>query len=196
AHLPGRRGELAALGVASYVALAASALCAAVEFGLQPVLARDAAGLPRYCPYPLAVAVPAMLLPHLLVAGFVEAAFTVGVFGFIRRVSPGTIHAGARVRLRAVYAVLAGLVCLSPVGLLASGTAWGEWGADEIKAVVTHGRALGFVPSGMAGGFSLKALLPDYAVAGLPGWTGYVVSAAAGAALLVVAFKFAGRRAA
>ena len=187
-----RRRELVGLGVASYAALVMAALCAAVEFGLQPVLARDAAGLPRYCPYPLGVSIPAMLVPHLLVAGFVEAGFTVSVFAFIRRVSPGSVYAGARTRLHALYGFLAVLVCLSPLGLLASGTAWGEWGADEIRAIVTNGKPLGFVPSGMSSGFSLKVLCPDYAVAGLPEWTGYVLSAVAGGALLIVAFKLAG----
>ena len=186
------RGELVGLGVAAYVALNMAALCAAIEFGLQPAIARDAAGLPLYCPYPLAVAVPAMLIPHLLVAGFVEVFFTVGVFAFIKRVSPGSIHEGAKTRIQAIYGLIVALVCLSPIGLLASGTAWGEWGAGEIKDIVTAGKPLGFVPSGMANGFSLGALFPDYAVPGLAEWLGYVLSAVAGAALLVIAFKLFG----
>ena len=189
----GGRAELLGLGAAAYVALNLAALCAAVEFGLQPALAHDAAGLPLYCPYPLAVSVPAMLLPHLAVAGFVEAFFTVGVFAFIRRVAPDSLHEGGR--MQPLYGLLGVLACLSPLGLLASGTAWGEWGADEIRTVATNGQTLGFVPSGMANGFHLKALMPDYAVHGLPGWTGYVLSAIAGAALLVIVFKLLGLRA-
>jgi cobalt/nickel transport system permease protein len=186
------RGELIALGAASYVALNMAALCAAIEFGLQPALARDAAGLPLYCPYPLAVAIPAMVIPHLLVAGFVEVFFTVGVFAFIQRVSPGSIYEGAKTRIQAVYGLLVALVCLSPLGLLASGTAWGEWGADEIKEVATGGEKLGYVPAGLADGFSLRTLFPDYAVSGLPEWAGYILSAVAGFALLVIAFKLLG----
>ncbi len=187
-----QRGELVGLGIASYLALNMAALCAAIEFGLQPALARDSAGLPLYCPYPLAVSIPAMLIPHLLVAGFVEVFFTVGVFAFIKRVSPGSVYEGARTRIQAFYGVVVALVCLSPLGLLASGTAWGEWGAEEIKNVAVGGKALGYVPTGMASGFSLRALLPDYTVPGLPEWTGYIVSAVAGVALLVIAFKLFG----
>lgn len=191
-RLRGGRGELVALGVAAYLALDTAAFCAAVEFGLQPALARDAAGLPLYCPYPLAVSVPAMMIPHLLVAGFVEVLFTVGVFAFLKRVSPGSLHEGAKIRIPAVYGLVALLAGLSPIGLLASGTAWGEWGAGEIKGIVTAGRPLGFVPAGMRTGFSLEALFPDYAMPGLSEWLGYVLSAVAGVALLVIAFKLAG----
>lgn len=183
------RGELVSLGVASYLAINLAALCAAIEFGIQPAIAKDAAGLPLYCPYPLAVSVPAMLIPHLLVAGFVEVFFTVGVFAFIKRVSPGSVYEGAKTRIQAIYGLLVALVCLSPLGLLASGTAWGEWGADEIKDVVSGGQNLGFVPSGMAHGFNLHVAFPDYAMSGLPEWAGYVLSAVAGGAILIIVFK-------
>lgn len=185
------RSELAALGLAAYVALNAAALCAAIEFGIQPALAHDLAGLPIYCPYPLALAIPGMLLPHLLVAGFVEALFTVAVFAFIRRVAPDSIHSGARIR--AGYGLLAILAGLSPLGLLAAGTAWGEWSPAEIKQVLCGGHPLGFVPAGLAQGFSPRAALKDYAITGLPPWAGYLLSALAGAALLVIAFKLLSR---
>jgi len=84
------------------------------------------------------------------------------------------------------------LALLSPLGLLAAGTAWGEWGADQIEDVVAGGKALGFVPAGMEKGWSLRALFPDYGVSGLPEWLGYVLSAVIGVALLVIAFKLLG----
>ena len=186
------RGGLIGLGVAAYLALNMAALCAAIEFGLQPVIARDLAGLPLYCPYPLSISIPGMLLPHLLVAGVAEALFTVGVYAFIRRVSPGTLYEGARQRVPVIYGVMVALVCCSPLGLLAKGPAWGEWGVDEIKDLVFGGKPLGFVPSGMAHGFSLKAVCQDYAVTGMPEWAGYVLSALAGGALLIIAFKLLG----
>ena len=184
--------DYAGLVAGSYAAINLAALCAAIEFGLQPLLAHDAAGLPLYCPYPLSISIPAMLIPHLAVAGVVEAAFTVAVVAFLRRVSPGVIRQGERTRIRPVYAVIVGLICLSPLGLLASGTAWGEWGAQEISSVVSGGSALGYVPRGMQGGFQFTALLPDYTVAGLPDYFGYVVSAVAGAAILVIVFRLIG----
>lgn len=186
-----RTGELAGLAIGSYLGLNAAALLAAVEFGLQPALFRDAAGLPMYCPYPLSVSVPAMMIPHLLVAGFVEAAFSVAIFAFIKRVSPGTIHEGAPRKTKPLFAILAALIALSPLGLLASGTAWGEWGADEIEKVVHGGKALGFTPAGMRGGFAFPSSIPDYAMAGMPAVAGYVLSAVAGVAILVILFKLA-----
>ena len=56
-----------------------SGFCAAIEFGIQPLLFKDAAGMPLYCPYPLSITIPAMLIPHLAVAGVLEAIITVGV---------------------------------------------------------------------------------------------------------------------
>jgi len=188
-RVKGAKAELVGLGIASYIAINVGALCAAIEFGLQPLIARGADGAPLYCPYPLSVSIPAMTLPHLLVAGFVEVFFTVGVFSFIRKVSPGLIAQRSGPRIKAVYALIVGLVCLSPLGLLASGTAWGEWAPDEIKGVVTAGKALGMVPAGMRGGPGLKAIFSDYSVSGLPEWAGYLLSAIAGTALLVIAFK-------
>jgi cobalt/nickel transport system permease protein len=69
-------GELIAAGVGSYVGLNAAALCAALEFAsAAPLYGRSWQCL--YCPYPISVAVPAMLLGHLTVAGLAEAGFTV-----------------------------------------------------------------------------------------------------------------------
>jgi cobalt/nickel transport system permease protein len=186
------RGRLFSLGLGAYLAINLAALCAAIEFGIQPAIARDLAGLPLYCPYPLAVAIPGMLLPHLLVAGFVEAGFTVGAFAFIRRVSPGSVYQGGATRIPALYGLLGALVCLCPLGLLASGSAWGEWGVDELRTALGSGRGLAFVPAGMTHGSALKGLWPDYAVHGLPGWAGYVWSAFAGAACLLIVFKLLG----
>jgi cobalt/nickel transport system permease protein len=187
-----RTVEYIGLAVGAYLALNVAALFAAVEFGLQPLIAKDAAGLPLYCPYPLAVAVPAMLIPHLAVAGIVEAAFTVAIVAFVTKAAPGVLGSGVPVKTGPLYALAAALIVASPLGLLAAGTAWGEWGADEIAEVVSGGAALGFVPSGMAGGFSFEAPVPDYAFAGMPEILGYIASAIAGAALLVIAFKLIG----
>jgi cobalt/nickel transport system permease protein len=190
-RVKGRAGEFVGLAAGSYVGINLAALAAAIELGLQPVLAHTAAGQPLYCPYPLAVSIPAMLIPHLAVAGIVETAFTVAIISFIRRVSPGMFPEGAKTRIRPIYAVLVALVCLSPLGLLASGTAWGEWGAHEIAGVHSGGTALGYIPQGMEKGFQFKALLPDYSVAGLPDYFGYALSAITGAAILLIIFKLA-----
>src|ERR1700689_4560492 len=42
--------RVVAAGIAGYVAINFSALLAAIEFGIQPMLYKDAAGAPLYCP--------------------------------------------------------------------------------------------------------------------------------------------------
>jgi len=84
---------------------------------------------------------------------------------------------------------------LSPLGLLAEGTAWGEWGADEIAATTAtaDGPELGYTPTGLTDGFAWSAPVPDYSLAesapGLPDWAAYVLSAIIGTALSVVLAK-------
>lgn len=183
------KGEFIGIALGSYIGINTGALCAAIEFGIQPLLFKNTAGQPLYSPYPLSVSIPAMTIPHLLVAGVVELLFTVAIFAFIKKVSPGTIYEGAREKGKAVYGLIAALILLTPLGLLATGTAWGEWGADEIKGVVSNGSALGFIPEGMKNGISFEAIMPDYSVAGIPEAAGYILSAVAGVAVLLILFK-------
>ena len=185
----------AALG--SYVGLNAAALCAAVEFGLQPMLFKDAAGNALYCPYDLSVAIPAMMVPHLLVAGVIEAVFTVAVYALVRKTAPDLTYEriaeapgkdGLKRRIP-IFALIAALIAAVPLGLLATGTAWGEWGADEIADVVVNGKALGYTPAGLEKGWSLNVLMPDYALEGMNEVVAYILSAVIGVALLIILFK-------
>ena len=176
------KGEYIAAFVGGYVGIVAAAFCAAVEFGIQPLLFKDAAGAAMYCPYALSVSIPAMILPHLLI-GALEGAITAGVYAYIRKMAPEVIYEGKVNSKKPLYGLLIGMIILSPIGLLASGTAWGEWGADEIKD------AAGFVPKGMEKGFNFNALMPDYAVSGINEKIGYVISAVAGVALILILFK-------
>jgi cobalt/nickel transport system permease protein len=187
------KGEYAGIAIGSYLGINIAALCAGIEFGIQPLLFSNAAGQPLYCPYPLSVSIPAMTIPHLLVAGFMEVLFTVGIYTFVKKVSPGTIYEGAKQKTKAIYGLIVALICLTPLGLLATGTAWGEWGADEIKDVVSNGNSLGYIPGGMANGFSFNTIMPDYAVNGLSDVAGYILSAVAGAAILIILFKIISR---
>lgn len=183
------KGEYIGIALGSYAGINVAALCTAIEFGVQPLLFKDAAGLPLYCPYSLSMSIPAMIIPHLLVAGVVEAIFTVAIVAFIKKVSPGTIYEGAKQKTKTVYGLIVALICFTPLGLLATGTAWGEWGADEIKGVVSGGKTLGFVPGGMTNGLNFEAIMPDYAIKGLPDIAGYLLSAVAGTAILIIFFK-------
>ncbi|GKX65878.1 cobalt transporter CbiM [Inconstantimicrobium mannanitabidum] len=184
-----KKGESIITFIAAYIGLNFGALCAAIEFGIQPLLFKDAAGMPLYCPYPLSISIPAMLIPHLAVAGVLEGIITVGVLGFIKKVSPGIIYEGSATKTKPIYAFILLLICLSPLGLLATGTAWGEWGADEISTVSNGGKALGFVPKGMEHGFNFNSLMPDYSVKGLSDNLGYILSAVAGVAILLIIFR-------
>jgi cobalt/nickel transport system permease protein len=97
AHVPAlqlRRQWLGA-AVGGYVGLNAAALATAVLFGLQPLLAHNAAGQPLYAPYPLSVAVPVMAFEHLAVFGWVEALVTGLVVAYLQRHAPELL-AGSR----------------------------------------------------------------------------------------------------
>ncbi len=74
--------------IGGYVGINAAALCAAVEFGIQPILFHTANGTPLYCPYNLSQAIPAMLFAHMTVAGIIEAVVTGGVLVFLRKSMP------------------------------------------------------------------------------------------------------------
>ena len=183
------KGEYAGIILGSYLGINMAALLTAIEFGIQPLLFKNAVGQPLYSPYPISVSIPAMVIPHLLVAGVVEVIFTVAIFAFIKKVSPGTIYEGDKQKTKAIYGLIIALICLTPLGLLATGTAWGEWSADEIKDVISGGNTLGYIPEGMKNGFRFEAIMPDYAISGLPDIAGYILSAVAGVAVLIIMFK-------
>jgi cobalt/nickel transport system permease protein len=84
---PRDRRYAVAAAVGGYVGLNVAALLVAVELGVQPLLHHLPDGTPLYCPFPLNVTIPAMMIPHLIVAGAAEAVLTGGVIAFL-----GTHH--------------------------------------------------------------------------------------------------------
>ena len=142
-----RRVAAAALG--GYLGINLSALCAAVEFGVQPGWFHDAAGPPLYAPYPLSIAVPAMLIGHLTFAGLAELVLAGSLVAYLQRAdlsllrgtAPGVaetddapvIPATESHVLRPLWIGLAVLMIATPLGLLAAGTAWGEWRVEDFK---------------------------------------------------------------
>ena len=189
-RVKGLKGELIAAAVGSYIALNCAALCAAVEFGVQPLLFTDASGAALYCPYPLGVSIPAMMLGHLTIAGLAEMAFTVAILAFVRKVAPQFAllktdkQAGGKA-LGPVAVVVALLIVATPLGLIATGDAWGEWSLEDLTGMA------GFAPQGMVQGFELETLMPDYSFGALPEALGYILSAIIGVALLVIIFSLA-----
>ena len=74
--------------LAGYLSLSAGALAAGIQFGLQPMLEKSAGGQPLYAPFPLSVAVPAMVGEHMLVFGLVEAMVTALVIKYFQKNNP------------------------------------------------------------------------------------------------------------
>ena len=85
---PLSKRRMLAGAVGAYVSLNASALAAAVEFGLQPLLEKSPTGQPLYAPFPLSITVPAMVLQHLVVFGLVEALITALVIQYFQKNDP------------------------------------------------------------------------------------------------------------
>ena len=88
-----KRGMLMAAFFSAYAGLTLSALCTAVEFGIQPLLAHSPDGTPLYAPYSLSVAVPAMLLGHLFLFSPVEGIVTALLLKYFLKHEPGFICA-------------------------------------------------------------------------------------------------------
>jgi len=141
--LRSRRRTLAA-AIAGYAAINASAFVAAVEFGIQPALFHDAGGTPVYAPYRLGVAVPAMMIGHLTLAGLAEAVITAGLVSYLQRADVGLLRgvtelsrnqlplpAAAHHSPRRLWWVVGCLMLFAPLGVLATGSAWGEWSSAE-----------------------------------------------------------------
>ena len=182
--LPAGWKERVAEFVSGYIGISLAALCVALELGVQPLLFRAADGQALYFPFSFAVTIPAMLIPHLAVASIVEGLVTVVVVEFVRRTAPEIIEANARAAV-ATWIALAVVALLSPLGLLATGDAWGEWGAEDFMSAT----GLDYVPQYIAHGFSWNALLPDYSLQGLPDVVGYILSAVIGIAVMVIVFR-------
>lgn len=166
--------------VGSYIAILAAALMTGIELGIQPFLSHAVDGTPLYAPYGLEIALPAMAIGHLAIAGPVEAIVTGMVFFYLQkshsRLLAKTDNPQPEGKLWMVWsAALIVLALATPLGLLAVGTAWGEWGADELKEM------LGYVPKGLESmGNIWKAPLPDYTIPGVGDVPGYIFSALIG----------------
>lgn len=153
-----------AAGAGAYVGLNLAALLTAIEFGLQGDLFKAADGSALYSPYGLATAIPAMMVPHLLVVGSIEAVMSVLIYVFLMKTNAALLNNYAGMKAAAssfklkplIVGIMLLLVC-TPLGLLAAGTAWGEWGPEDIQ------KQIGYIPEGIerfAGFWS--GLLPDY----------------------------------
>lgn len=197
--------RLVAAGIGSYLGINAAALLVGIELGIQPIF-WSADGKALYAPYSLGKAIPAMLLAHLTIAGAAEVIATVAALAYLQKAHPDTLrrrlptpspHAAVpwevpRRRLPIPAPVIAlAVVLLVPLGLLASGSAWGEWGAGELA----QRPDVGYIPSGLHkyqniwsapfGGYSMpwvpaNASFAEQAIA-------YILAAVIGIGLIFVA---------
>jgi cobalt/nickel transport system permease protein len=213
----GSARRMVAAGLAGYTAINVAALCAAIEFGIQPLLFHDASGTPLYAPYPLRIAIPAMMLGHLTLAGLAELIISSGMVAYLQRTDPGLLRLTApdapssiepirpvdagqdALRLpvtRKLWLALAALLILTPLGILAVGSAWGEWSTQDFAdpqvrreiAAASHNQLPPVVaPRGLERLSSIwSAPLSRYAPSFIrsPSF-GYVVSASVGVGLIV-----------
>ncbi len=207
---PGSPRRVVAAAVAGYLSINVAALLTALEFGIQPMLFHDASGAPLYAPYPLSVALPAMMIGHLAIAGFAELAITGGLVAWLQRSQPELLIPATRLtdpagrKSRPLWAWLAGLMIATPLGLLAAGTAWGEWGIEDFVSAdgrLEIAQASGgiappdTVPAGLERLASVwQAPLPDYAPEFLSNLSvGYALSAVFGAGLILAFFLAAAK---
>jgi cobalt/nickel transport system permease protein len=187
------RRRVVAAALAGYGAINLSALLAAIELGIQPMLFRDATGSPLYAPYPLRIAIPAMMIGHLTIAGAAEAVMSAGLFSYLRRSEADLVGGTARVApdagygptdgppaagagagaWRSLWGGLAVVLLLTPLGILAGGAAWGEWAPKDFAEPARRAQMAAAsrsaappmaAPAGMARLAHLwTAPLPDYA---------------------------------
>ena len=86
--------RVVAAGIAAYLGINIAALCAGIEFGLQPLFHHTASGQALYCPYGLNVAVPAMIGGHMLVFGWVEVIVTALVVKYLQKQDSSLLEVG------------------------------------------------------------------------------------------------------
>jgi cobalt/nickel transport system permease protein len=208
--------RVVAAAIAGYLAINFSALLAAIEFGLQPMLYHDASGAPLYAPYPLHIAIPAMMIGHLTVAGLAELVVSAGVVAYLQRSEPSLLRgtapgavsntaelSNAWTATRPLWTALAVLMILTPLGILAAGSAWGEWAPEDFanratRLQIAHASNSQLPPSEAPAGLQRlssfwTAPMPRYAPAFLksPAF-GYMLSAVAGTGLIILVVVFAG----
>ncbi|MEP6715778.1 MAG: cobalt transporter CbiM [Terriglobia bacterium] len=202
--------RIVAAALAGYLAINVAALAAAVELGIQPTFYHDASGAPLYAPYPLHIAIPAMMIGHLTVAGLAELVLSAGVVAYLQRADPGllagTAPGASTIEARStktLWAALGVLMILTPLGILAAGSAWGEWapedftsktGRAQIAAASGNQAPPSAAPAGLRRIASFwTAPMPRYAPPMLKSPVfGYLLSAASGAGLIILVVLFGG----
>ncbi|MCL4527835.1 MAG: cobalt transporter CbiM [Chloroflexi bacterium] len=165
--------RLVGAAIGGWTGVTVAAFFAGVEFGIQPLLFKSANGTPLYAPYPLSISIPAMVIPHAILASVAEGLLAALVVAYLQRSNIAVLQAaekpavlsevGIWQKLRVPLIILIALIVATPLGLLAPGTAWGEWGTEQLAS-----QGLSFIPSGLEklsglwgaplAGYNLRAL--------------------------------------
>jgi len=206
--------RLVAAAIAGYVAINFAALCAGIEFGIQPLLFHTPAGTPLYAPYPLSISVPAMMIGHLTFAGLAELVISAGIVRYLQRADPGMLRLTApdaplsapsaapypgqpKALSRKHWFALALALILTPIGIVAVGSAWGEWSASDfsngtVRDQMTAASGNQAPPAQAPAGLNRlsrfwRPPVPAYAPAFIKNaYFGYFVSASTGVGLIVL----------
>ena len=122
--------------------------------------------------------------------GIVAAALTVAVLLGIQPIlfKDNTQELTAK-KLRPLLLFILALIILTPLGLLATGTAFAEWDVKELVEKLAHYHVEAQAPKGMLNGFSFNALFPDYSIAGVPEVLGYILSAASAVLIFFILYR-------
>lgn len=182
-----------AAGIAAYVGVNLAALLASIILGIQPAFFHGADGRALYFPFGLRITIPAIMTAHLLIAGPAEAVVTTLAVRYLQTSTipfyASTAVEGGKAYLGRAWLGLAALAALTPLGLLATGSAWGEWGGDEIA------KRAGYAPASLeqvdAHGWKGFSLFPEYM--SNRGWLFYVAAAVCGILLIMAAMLAVGR---
>ncbi|MCX7986250.1 MAG: cobalt transporter CbiM [Bacteroidales bacterium] len=93
---PSERRQLVAVFTAGWLSLNMAAFFTALELGIQPLIAVGDDGNPLYAPYPLKIALPAMMIEHLLLFGIIEGLVSVFIYRYFLKHHPEMIAAKNR----------------------------------------------------------------------------------------------------
>jgi cobalt/nickel transport system permease protein len=177
--------------ISGYIAINVAAFLTGFELGIQPILFHNSSGQSLFFPFNLSVSVPSMMIGHLTLAGLAEGIITGLTLSWIYKTNPDLIILkGKKFEISSksykwLYIFLGVLLFVTPLGILAPGTAWGEWGREELQNL-----GLGFMPAGFDKWSEIwRAPFPDYTAGFLKNPSvAYIFSGIFGVFTLVVVF--------
>ncbi len=183
-----------AAGIAAYVGLNVAALLVAIFLGIQPAFYRDVDGKALYFPFGLNVTLPAIMSAHLTIAGAAEALVTALAVRYLQSAriplyAADSQSSGSGGRMELIWVGLGAMIALSPLGMLATGDAWGEWSKEDLA------KQAGYMPRNLDAidekGWKGFNLLPDYLSERGMGF--YIAAALIGALTITLMLYVVGR---